>query len=155
MKKALLLFFFSIVVTANAQNKKSCFIEYYELFNKRGTLSIPDGYQNVIVTVRDTKENTCFSVMGQVEVKANHINGPLKIKNRKGEFVPPGTLFPKTVRHEKYDEPKSNLKRDLSIKNGITANWLTQDMKIVNLFFIDFLKPAPASPEEGPSVKKL
>ncbi|HQQ94120.1 MAG TPA: hypothetical protein PLQ93_06165 [Bacteroidia bacterium] len=155
MKKILLFLMLGLSSAVFAQNQKSCFLEYYDLFDKRGSNPIPDGVQNVVVTVRDTKENSCFTVLGQVEVKNNAISGPLKIKNRKGEFVPPGTLYPKTTVHEKYDAPKSNLKRDYSIKNGMTANFLTQDMKVVNFFFIDYLKPQPSSAAEAPSTKKL
>ncbi len=150
MKKLFLLLLIGASFIGKTQTKGSCFIEYYELFIARGVNPIPDGTHNVIVTVRDTKENTCFATMGHVEVKNGKIAGKLRLKNRAGEYVKP-----KTSLHPKYEAPKAPLIADYSIKKGMSENFLTKDMKVVNLFFIDFLKPAPASLVEAPEVKKL
>jgi len=120
------------------------------LFNTRGVNPIPDGIQNVIVTVRDTKDNTCFATMGQIEVKGGKITGKLTLKNRAGEYVKP-----KNTLHEKYNEKEAPLKADFTIIKGISHNFLTKDMKIVNVFFIDFLKPQAPSLVEAPAAKKL
>jgi len=150
MKKLFIFFLLGISFSSFAQNKRSCFLEYYELFNTRGVNPIPDGVQNVIVTVRDTKENTCLATMGHIEVKNGEIAGKLTLKNRAGEYVKP-----KTSLHPKYEAPKEPLKADFSITKGMSQNFLTKDMKIVNVFFIDFLKPAPPSLAEAPDAKKL
>lgn len=150
MKNLYLLLLVTATCLGTAQTKGSCFLEYYELFNTRGVQPIPDGLQNVIVTVRDTKENTCFATMGHIEVKNGQIVGKLTLKNRAGEYVKP-----KTALHPKYEAPKTPLKADYSIKKGMSENFLTKDMKIVNVFFIDYLKPAPPSLVEAPDAKKL
>ncbi|MCU0361363.1 MAG: hypothetical protein MUF75_11740 [Bacteroidia bacterium] len=150
MRKIILLLFIGTTVFFQAQTKGSCFIEYYELFISRGVKAIPDGVQNVIVTVRDTKENTCFATMGHIEVKNGKIAGKLTLKNRAGEYVKP-----KTTLHPKYEASINALKADYSITNGMSHNFLTKDMKVVNVFFIDYLKPAPPSLTEAPDAKKL
>lgn len=150
MKKLFLALFLLSFTAVDAQQKGSCFIEYYELFTQRGCNPIPDGVQNVIVTVRDTKEKTCFATMGTIEVKNQVIVGKLQLKNKAGEYV-----APKNSLHPGYYDPNHSLHADYSIKNGVSRNFLTKDMKIVNVFFIDQLKPQPASLTEGPDAKKL
>lgn len=150
MKKLILSFFLFSIFGLGAQDKGSCFIEYYEQFTQRGCNPIPDGVQNVIVTVRDTKEKTCYASMGTIEVKNQVIVGQLRLKTRAGELVrPKGSL------HPGYYDPNHSLHADYSIKNGVSRNFLTKDMKIVNVFFIDQLKPQQGSLTEGPDAKKL
>jgi len=150
MKKLFLLLFICSSALLSAQTKGSCFLEYYDLFVTRGVNPIPDGIQNVIVTVRDTKENTCFATMGQIEVKGGKIVGKLTLKNRAGEYIKP-----KNTLHEKYNDKEAPLKADFTINKGMSHNFLTKDMKIVNVFFIDFLKPQAPSLVEAPPAKKL
>jgi hypothetical protein len=150
MKKLFLLLFACSAVLVSAQTKGSCFIEYYELFISRGVNPIPDGTHTVIVTVRDAKTNTCVATMGSILVKDGVIAGELKLKNRAGEYV-----RPKTSLHPKYEESTSPLKADFSINKGMSQNFLTKNMKIVNVFFIDFLKPQAPSLVEAPDAEKL
>jgi len=150
MKKLFLILFACSAIVTSAQTKGSCFIEYYELFNSRGVNPIPDGIQNVIVTVRNTKDNTCFATMGQIEVKDGKLAGRLMLKNRAGEYV-----RPKMSLHPKYEEPKTPLKADYSIVKGVSHNFLTKNMRIVNVFFIDFLKPQAPSLVEAPDAEQL
>ena len=150
MKKLLLLLFISTLDFATAQTKGSCFIEYYELFNSRGAKPIPDGIQNVIVTVRDTKDSTCFATMGHILVMGGKIAGKLTLKNRAGQYVKP-----KTSLHPKYEAEKKALVADFSIVKGMSKNFLTKDMKIVNVFFIDFIKPQAPSLVDAPKADQL
>ncbi len=150
MKKLFLILFVCSSFIYSAQTKGSCFFEYYDLFVQRGVNPIPDGVQNVIVTVRDTKDNSCFATMGLIEVKGGKIIGQLKLKNRAGEYVKPkGSL------HPNYRKEETGSKPDYSIKGGMSQNFLTKEMKIVNVFFIDYLKPQAPSLVDAPDAKKL
>ena len=150
MKNLLLALFLLSVGSTFAQTESNCFIEYFELFNARGCNPIPDGEHNVIITVRDTKEKSCFAGMGTILVKGGIIVGQLKIKTRAGNYH-----RPKKELHPGYYDPNHSLHADFSIKNGVSRNFLTKDMKIVNCFFIDFLKAQEASPAPAPAPKSL
>jgi len=149
MKKLVFIFCVLAQFGSIAQRKGDCFIQYYDLFNTYKANPVPDGVQNVVVTVRDTKENTCITYQGKIEVKANKIAGRLTLKNTRGEFVPN-----KDRLNKKYGAPENGLRADFRIINGMTSNFLSKEMKVVNLFFIDFLKKPDPNLVEAPPIKK-
>lgn len=131
-----------------AQSKPNCYLDYTKAFNERGAKPIPDGIQNVVVTIRNSADNSCLSRIGTIEVKDNKIVGGLMLKSRQGALVKP-----KEKLNEKYEKPKTTWKVNRDIVNGMSSSFLTQNNTIVNLFFIDFLEGKMPAMAEAPSVK--
>ena len=64
---------FSVSFFAHSQTKQpvkasssDCFKEWYSLFKERGATPVPDGTNDVIITLRNNEYTECF--MGRVEV---------------------------------------------------------------------------------------
>ena len=138
----------ALVAPSAAQEKTTCYIDYLAMFNQRGALPVADGVQNVIVTVRNNADKSCRTMVGTIEVKANQIVGKLLLKTKQGEMVKP-----KDKLNEKYTSNTAPIKADYSIKDGMSSTFLTQNNTVVNLFFIDFLKPNDPAMAEAPKVK--
>lgn len=154
MKKIALVFFVLLQVGVFSQNSKSCFLEYYDLFQTRKAKPVPDGEQNVIVTFRDGKANTCEAYQGKILVKDGKLAGRLTLKNTKGEYVE--NVDKANERYQATStSSKPSMTIDLSIVNGMSANILSREMKTVNLFFIDYLNKKEPSLVEAPDPKKL
>ena len=138
----------ALVAPTAAQEKANCYIDYLAMFNQRGTLPVPDGVQNVIVTIRNNADKSCVSMVGTIEVKANQIVGKLMLKTKQGEMVKP-----KEKLNEKYESTSSPLTANYNIKDAMSSTFLTQNNKVVNLFFIDYLKPKDPAMAEAPKAK--
>ncbi len=130
-----------------AQTKANCYEDYLKLFKARKTFALTDGEHNVVVTIRDLKDNACYSVMGKISTEDGQINSKLFLKNSKGNYVPH-----KKELHENYTKEESTLKLNLKVVDGMSSNFLTQDKHVINLFFIDFLKPKGPGLQEAPDV---
>lgn len=87
-------------------------------------------------------------MVGTIEVKDGKILGNLMLKTLKGEMVKPNDKL-----HENYFVENNAMKADYSIKNGMSATFLTQKKDVVNIFFIDFLKEKTPTLKEAPTAK--
>jgi hypothetical protein len=132
----------------NAQEKKNCYIDYLTLFKDRGAKVVTDGVQNIVVTSRNSDGTTCTSMVGTIEVKGGKIAGNLLVKTVSGELIKPNDKL-----HENYFLTNDPMKADYSITNGMSATFLTQKKDVVNLFFTDFVNPAPPVLQEAPKAK--
>lgn len=140
--------FIALFVSLTAQNKGNCYLDYLATFKERGAKIVTDGVQNVVVTSRNSDGTICTSMVGTIEVKKGKITRTLLVKAVNGEMVKPSDKM-----HENYFLTKDAMKADFSIKDGMTATFLTQKKDLVNLFFIDFLNPATPYLEEAPRAK--
>ncbi len=149
--RILLIFTLLVSLTTSTQaqpQKTNCYLDYTKAFKERGAKPVPDGIQNVVVTIRNTADNSCVSRIGTIEVKDNKIVGKLMLKSRQGDLVKP-----KEKLNDKYQEPKTPMKMNRDIVNGMSSSFLTQNNSIVNLFFIDYLEGKMPALAEAPSVK--
>src|SRR5689334_11524529 len=62
----------------------NCFKEWYSLFKERGANPIPDGTQDVIITIRNSEYSECF--MGKVDVAGGRLAGKLQIQKVDGTY---------------------------------------------------------------------
>ena len=99
MKKSILLILlFAVAGVSYGQNKGAapaassgnCFKDWYTLFRDRGADPVPDGTNDVIITLRNGEFSNCF--MGKVETKGGAMVGKLQIQKLDGT----GALCPVT-----------------------------------------------------------
>lgn len=126
MKKLLLLFsIFSLMGTSFAQDSKSCYDQYYEIFKIRGAEKIDNGeHKNVIFTMRTGNHADCF--YGKVKVDSGYVK-ELYIEFEDGTYEP-------YILKLKTDHK-------ISIQNGISRTVITKDEEIFNVMFVNHIKP--------------
>src|SRR5688572_8841479 len=76
-----------------AAASKDCFKEWYTLFKERGAIEIPDGSQEVIITLRSADYSECF--MGKIDVAGGKVSGKLQVQKMDGSYEE----FDKKVSH--------------------------------------------------------
>lgn len=145
---------FSLLLVASllngfkAQDKKNCYIDYLTMFKDRGAKTVTDGVQNVVITSRSSDGSTCTSMVGTIEVKDGKIAGNMLVKTVDGQMVKPNGKL-----HDNYYLTTDAMKIDYSIKNGMSATFLTEKKNAINIFFIDFLKEKMPALQEAPKAK--
>ena len=138
MKALLLFLLISIGIEGYAQSNqtapKTCYDSLETLFNNKGAYSIDNGVYKTIITLR--KDTVCTCIEGRVRIKNLQMELPILIKNKEGKFVPvkdEGLLL-----NEVYE--KSNLSRELSVRNGRSVTYLTNQNSLGDIFFIELVK---------------
>ncbi len=137
MKYLLLAFLISSGLTElSAQDNKSCYQKYAHVFEVRGSKSIEDGtHENVIVTIRKGSFADCF--VGKVKV----VNGFVVLNSIQLSFVD-GSF-------EKFDRSYQD-KDPVVITNGISKTMITKDEELVNVMFVDAIKPKKKAFKRAP-----
>lgn len=155
MKHSILLFALCcIVLTSFGQAKpatpsKDCFKDWYTVFRERGANPIPDGTNDVIVTLRNGDYSECF--MGRVDVLNGNLNGNFKIQKVDGSYGD----FDKSV-SSAYQTQDGRLKEELrSINEGMTASVPLSDGEMVRLFFYKSLKDKAMANKKAPAPSAL
>ena len=134
MKLVITCLAFLTSVTAFAQNgapttdepvEPNCYQKYSAVFEERGAYAVGDSlYEDVIVTVRRGDQADCF--YGRVRV-TDGVMSRIQIKFEDGTY----TDLKKKYRH---DTP-------IKIANGMSEPRVTVDDEIVNVLFIQKIKP--------------
>lgn len=163
MKAILSIFILSFSVTffANGQAKEpakpiakpggssNCFKEWYTLFKERGATPIPDGVNDVIITLRNNEYSECF--MGRVEVSNGKLSGKLQIQKVDGSYEE----FDKRV-SASYQNEQGNLADDhRDITNGMSASVVLSDGDYIRLFFYKSLAGKPVANKKAPAPSTL
>lgn len=153
MKKAIFLFSiltFSFAVKAQDSNvpKKTCFEEYYEAFTRRGAYPVPDGEHNVVYSAR--KDGECYCGEAKMNVKNGDLAPSIQIKKQDGSYEPA-----KKVLHPKTNQGEAENINKFGVFNGMSASFLTDDYWIINLFFVDYLKPDNGGNAVAPNVNEI
>jgi len=131
----------------SASNK--CFQEWYSLFKERGANPVPDGVQDVIITVRGDEYAECF--MGKIQVASEKIAGKLLVQKMDGSYEE----FDKKV-SASYQNDQGIIKEELrTINNGMSAFVRLTDGEIIGLFFYKSLADKPKSNKKAPSPSAL
>ncbi len=125
------------ILSANAQNDQTCYQKYAKAFEIRGAEEIKDKtHDNVIVTIRKGSFADCF--LGRVKV----INGVVDPKSIQLTFV--DGSFEKFDRNYKYDD------LPVTILNGMSKTMVTRDDELINILFIDAIKPKKKALKRAP-----
>ena len=133
-----ILFLLSVLITTSisAQDNKTCYQKYAQVFEVRGANSVEDGvYDDVIVTIRKGSFADCF--LGKAEVRGGNVN----TKSIQLSFV--DDTFEEFNRSYKYDEP-------IGIVNGISKTMVTKDEELVNVMFVGSIKPKKKALKRAP-----
>lgn len=153
--KSILVILLSIVsfgVFAQAKPSTAggnCFKEWYTLFKERGANPIPDGTQDVIITLRGSDYSECF--MGKIDVAAGRLGGKLQIQKADGTYEE----FDKRV-SAGYQDATGALKEELrDITNGMSASVTLADGETIRLFFYKYLADKVKANKKAPSPASL
>lgn len=130
-----LLFLF---VAASYAQDVDCYNYYYKAFEDRGAYNVEDGVHDtkVIVSIRSGNDIDCYE--GKVEVK----NGVI-VK-----------IFLKFV-DETFEVYNPKFKNDYAttIKNGVSRSQITMEDEIINVFFLDKIKPKKKNYKKAKLIK--
>jgi hypothetical protein len=150
---AILISFLSLSAMAQTGAPKqgassNCFKEWYTLFKERGANPIPDGTQDVIITLRSSDYSECF--LGKINVAGGKLVGNLQIQKMDGSY-------------EEFDKKVSAayqtggvLKEELrEIINGMSASASLTDGEMIRLFFYKSLADKPKANKKAPSPSAL
>lgn len=137
MKYILFAFLFSSsIAQLSAQDNRSCYQKYAHVFEVRGSNNIDDGlHENVIITIRKGSFADCF--IGKVKV----VNGNVIPNSIQLSFVD-GTF-------EKFNRSYQD-KDQIVITNGISKTMITKDEELVNVMFVDAIKPKKKAFKRAP-----
>jgi len=135
--------------SAKTTSSNKCFQEWYTLFKERGAKPVPDGVQDVIITVRADEYGECF--IGRIDVAGEKIIGKLQVQKMDGTYEE----FDKKV-SASYQNDQGVIKEELrGINNGMSAFVRSTDGEIIGLFFYKSLADKPKSNKKAPSPSTL
>lgn len=139
MKKLYFLFLLSAFsFTSFSQNSEQDCYEYYnKYFSERGGYKVEDGqHNNVIISIKTGSEAECFQ--GKVNVE----NGVI-------------THIFFLLEDESFEEYKPKFKNDypITVHNGVSRTQITIDDEIVNIFFIEKIKPKKQKRKKATLIK--
>jgi hypothetical protein len=140
------ILFFGSVFTSNAQS--NCYEEYVKVFNERGAATIPDGIHEVVVTIREGSKSECY--MGKVEVKNNQIINTLGVILEDGSMKKMGVKL-----NAKYNDANNPAILYMDIVNGMSSAFLSEDNKLINVFFYKQLNTKAKSIKLAPPANSL
>jgi hypothetical protein len=152
-----LILLFSVSVFAQTQPKPAakpassadCFKQWYSLFKERGATPVPDGMNDVIITLRSNEYTECF--MGRIEVANGRLASKLQIQKVDGSYEE----FDKRV-SASYQNEQGTLKDDLrDITNGMSASIVLSDGEYIRLFFYKSLAGKPTANKKAPAPSVL
>jgi len=136
--KKITLVLFALVASLGlsfAQDESSCYNQWARAFEIRGADEVKDGWhEGVVLSIRRGSRCMCYTAKVQVE------KGLIKdifIKYVDGKFEP---YLPKW----KYEDSKA------TITNGISKTLQSVDDELVNVVFINHLKPRKTAYELAP-----
>lgn len=134
---------------AKPAGSSNCFKEWYSLFKERGATPVPDGVNDVIITLRNNEYSECF--MGRIEVSNGKLVGKLQIQKVDGSFEE----FDKRV-STSFQNEQGALKEDLrDITNGMSASVVLSDGDYIRLFFYKSLAGKPVANKKAPAPSVL
>lgn len=138
MKKLLLGFaLFGAILSVKAQSDQNCYQKYAKVFEVRGANKVKDGtHENIVVTVRKGTFADCF--IGRVKVK----NGIIDPNSIELTFV--DGSYEKFDRTYKYDDIPT------TILNGMSKTMVTRDDELINILFVDAIKPKKKALKRAP-----
>ncbi len=125
---------------------KDCFREWLDLFRSRSAKPIPDGTQEVIITLRGQTSSQCY--LGKIEVANGKVKPPLWIQKDDGSFDTFGAMGKKLDPEFMGSMTEDDL---LTITDGMTISFRTTDQDYGRLFFFKFLQDKPKANKVAPS----
>lgn len=149
---ALLMLFVSPVFaqTKAPAASKDCYGEWYTLFRERGAKPIPDGTQEVIISIRKDGYSQCF--IGKVDVENGKLKLPVHIAKEDGTFE---TLADTGLKLDPASIAAKTPDALTTITDGMSATAYTADHETVKLFFYKFVNDRPKKNKVAPPASAL
>jgi hypothetical protein len=129
---------------------KDCFREWLDLFRERGGKPVSDGTQEVIITLRRSDKSVCY--MGKIEVVGGKMKLPLWVQKEDGSFDTFGAMGKKLDPEFASTTSEDDL---LSITDGMSISFRTNEQEYGRLFFYKFLNDKPKANKSAPSPSSL
>lgn len=133
-----------------ASTSGDCYKEWYLTFKERGAKPVPDGIQDVIITLRN-KEQVSVCFIGKIEVKDGKLASKLQVQKVDGTYEE----FDKKI-SAVYQNSDGVLKEELrEINNGTTPSLELTDGESIKLFFYKSLNDKPKANKKAASPSVL
>ncbi|HTE31279.1 MAG TPA: hypothetical protein VK666_12950 [Chryseolinea sp.] len=129
---------------------KDCYGEWYTLFRDRGGKPIPDGTQEIVISIRKEGYSQCF--MGKVDVENGKIKFPVLVAKDDGTFE---TLAQSGLTLDPASAAAKNPESITTITDGMSATAYTTDHETVKLFFYKFVNDKPKKNKVAPAASTL
>ena len=129
---------------------KDCYGEWYTLFRERGAKKIPDGTQEVVISIRKEGYSKCF--MGKVDVEDGKLVPPVYIAKDDGTFE---TLAQTGLKLDPASVGAKDPNTLLTIVDGMSVTAYTDDHEVVKLFFYKHVNSLASQNKVAPPVKAL
>ena len=157
LKKTLIAALLMLLVSpAFAQTKtqppanKDCYGEWYTLFRERGAKPIPDGTQEIIISIRKDGYSQCF--MGKVDVENGKIKPPVLIAKDDGTFE---SLAESGLKLDPASLAAKDPDAISTITDGMSITAYTTDHETIKLFFYKFVNAKGAKHKVAPAASTL
>jgi hypothetical protein len=119
-----------------AQSNQTCYQKYAKVFEIRGANSVSDGtHDNIILTIRKGSFADCF--IGKVKVNS----GAIDLNSIYLSYV--DDSFEPFRRSYKSVEA-------VTIINGMSKTMITEDDELINVMFVDAIKPKKKALKKAP-----
>jgi hypothetical protein len=129
---------------------KDCFREWLDLFRERGGKPVADGTQEVIITLRRSDKSVCY--MGKIDVVGGKMKLPLWVQKEDGSFDTFAAMGKKLDPEFASTTSEEDL---LSITDGMSISFRTNEQEYGRLFFYKFLNDKPKANKAAPSPSSL
>jgi hypothetical protein len=155
-KKTLLAAFLMLLVsTVFAQTKapsanKDCYGEWYTLFRERGAKPIPDGTQEIVISIRKDGYSQCF--IGKVDVENGKLKLPVHIAKEDGTFE---SLAATGLKLDPSSIAANSPDALTTITDGMSVTAYTTDHETIKLFFYKFVNDKPKKNKVAPPASAL
>jgi hypothetical protein len=119
-----------------SQSNQTCYQKYAKVFEIRGANSVEDGsHENIIVTIRKGSFADCF--VGKVKVESGAINlNSIYLSYVDDSFE----IFRRSYKSEEA----------VTIINGMSKTMITEDDELINVMFVDAIKPKKKALKKAP-----
>ncbi|MDH4090516.1 MAG: hypothetical protein OEV74_07700 [Cyclobacteriaceae bacterium] len=129
---------------------KDCYGEWYTLFRERGAKPIPDGSQQIIISVRKEGYAQCF--LGKVDVENGKIKFPVLVAKEDGTFE---SLTASGLKFDPAMMSASEPDALATITDGMSITAYTTDREAVKIFFYKYVNDKPKKNKVAPPVSVL
>lgn len=136
--------------TKAPSTSKDCYGEWYTLFRDRGSKPIPDGTQEIIISIRKEGYSQCF--LGKVDVEGGKLKLPVLIAKEDGTFE---TLAETGLKIDPASVGAKSPDALTTITDGMSVTAYTADHETVKLFFYKFVNDKPKKNKVAPPASAL
>jgi hypothetical protein len=136
--------------TKTPSASKDCYGEWYTLFRERGAKPIPDGTQEVVISIRKDGYSQCF--MGKVDVENGKLKLPVYVAKDDGTFE---SLTQTGLKIDPASIGAKDPDALTTITDGMSVTAYTSDHETVKLFFYKFVNSKASKNKVAPPASAL